>query len=498
MLRRYLSIWFPYLITDRMSIRYPELKTLPFVLAAPEKGRMIIKAVNPLAAIQGIHQGMVVADARAIFPELKVLDHPPDLAPNLLRKLAEWCIRYTPLAGIDLPDGLLLDASGCTHLWGGELLYLQDIEAKLMGHGYRVRLAIADTIGAAWAIARYDKVRSIVAPGEQLNALLPLPAAALRLDADRVCRLEKLGLYRIEHFIRMQRSALRRRFGDSILVRMDQALGNRVEVFEPALPEQPYQQWLPCPEPIATAKGIEIALSALLEELTARLKAEEKGVRTAVLKCFRVDGQQQQIGIATGRPSRSVRHLFKLFEIRIAQLEPALGFELFLLEAPVVEALSVTQENFWGDNESSQEAIAQLLDRIAGKIGGHTICRYLPDEHYWPERSVKRAKDFFEMPQARWPDAWPRPLHLLPQPERIEVTVAIPDYPPILFRYQEKVHRIARADGPERIEQEWWIEKGLYRDYYYVEDEEGCRYWLFRAGHYHDHHPEWYLHGYFA
>ncbi|HEU4902126.1 MAG TPA: DNA polymerase Y family protein, partial [Flavisolibacter sp.] len=84
-------------------------------------------------------------------------------------------------------------------------------------------------------------------------------------------------------------------------------------------------------------------------------------------------------------------------------------------------------------------------------------------------------------------------------PERIDVTAPIPDYPPMLFRYKGTMHKIIKADGPERIEQEWWIQDGEHRDYYCVEDEEGRRYWLFRSGHYNEEKtPLWFLHGFFA
>jgi protein ImuB len=93
----------------------------------------------------------------------------------------------------------------------------------------------------------------------------------------------------------------------------------------------------------------------------------------------------------------------------------------------------------------------------------------------------------------------PRPLQLLARPQPVEVTAPIPDYPPMLFRYLGILHTIKKADGPERIEPEWWIAEGLHRDYYAVEDEEGKRYWLFRAGHYaEDSRPQWFIHGFFA
>ena len=483
-----------------MIRRQPALKGIPFVMAAPEHGRMVIKAANVASQTKGIDIGMVVADCRAILPTLQVFDDKPELSEKLLNAIAEWCLRYTPVVAIDKPDGLILDVSGCPHLWGGEKQYLKDILAKLRCFGYDVRAAIADTIGVAWAISRFGQVSPIVEPCRQVEAILPLPPAALRLDAPILERLEKLGLDQIQSFINMPHKALRRRFGDFLLTRLGQALGWEHETIEPIQPAQPYQERLPSLEPIRTATGIEIALRQLLERTCARLTKEEKGLRKCVFKCHRIDGIMQQIEIGTNRPSRNVAHLFKLFELKIVTIQPALGIEVFVLEATIVEDVASTQDALWNFTEGGNgTAIGELLDRIAGKLGQAAIHRYLPDEHYWPERSAKAAVSFTEKPQTNWRIDLPRPIHLLPTPETIEVTVPIPDYPPMLFRYKGELHNVKKADSPERIEQEWWIEQGQYRDYYIVEDENGARYWIFRQGSYeHGNNPQWFIHGFFA
>ena len=482
-----------------MVRKKPDLRDVAFVMAAPERGRMMVKAASAAAEEKGIQAGMVVADCRAIFPTLEVIDDKPGQAEKLLNALAEWCIRFTPVAAVDLPDGLILDVSGCAHLWGGERPYLKDILARIRSYGYDIRAAMADTIGAAWAIARFGKVKPIVEPFGQADAILPLPPAALRLDPGILQRMEKLGLYQVRSFMNMPRRALFRRFGQSVLTRLDQALGQEIEVLQPIQPLQPYQERLPSLEPIRTAPGIEIALRKLLETLCQRLIKEGKGLRTCVLKCYRIDGNVQQVDIGTSRASRNVEHLFKLFGIKIPGLEPALGFELFILEAPIVEDVATEQEVLWHIKDSHNDAvIAELLDRLAGKVGMKAIHRYLPDEHYWPERSVKLAASLQEKPLTAWRTDIPRPVMLLPQPEPIEVTVPIPDYPPMLFHYKGKLHNVTKADGPERIEQEWWLNEGLQRDYYCVEDERGARYWLFRLGHYGTGDPQWFIHGFFA
>jgi protein ImuB len=497
MAKRFISIWFRYLTTDWFTVRQPQLGNTAFVLRTTSHGRMIVTAANALAEKEGIYSGMALADARAIVPALQVVDDQPRLAEKLLKRIAEWCIRFTPCAAVDLPDGIILDVTGCPHLWGGEESYLKEIVNRLKSRGYYVRAAIADTIGAAWAVARFGN-KAIVHTGQHIEALLPLPPAALRIDALTVDCLNKLGLRRISDIINMPRTSLRRRFGNGIIQRLNQAIGTEEEIIEPVIPVEPYHERLPCLEPIATATGIQIALQRLLETLCKRLLQEQKGLRSACFKGYRIDGKVEQVTIATIRPSSSVSHLFKLFEEKIRTIDPDLGIELFILEALKVEEHAALQEQLWQSKGGLEDIhVAELIDRLTGKIGTNCIHRFLPDEHYWPERSIKPAASLQEEPTTEWRLDSPRPLQLLPAPEQIDVMAIVPDNPPVHFRYKGKMHKIIKADGPERIEQEWWIQEGKHRDYYAIEDEDGCRYWVFRLGHYHEDY-KWFMHGVFA
>jgi protein ImuB len=497
MAKRFVSIWFRHLAADHITRRRPGLRDMPFVFSSAERGRKVVTEANAIARAQGISVGMAVADCRAIVPELEVLEHDPEQSPKLLQALAEWCIRYTPVVAMDAPDGLMLDSSGCAHLWGGERAYVEDIRSKLRSFGYDVHVVMADTIGAAWGMSRFGG-SAVVAASAHREALSDLPPAALRLDDAILERLEKLGLCRISSFIGMPRVSLRRRFGPQLLIRLDQALGIETETIIPIRPAEPYREILDTPEPIRTAIGIEIALENLLESLCRRFTEESTGLRRCILKCLRIDGKERQIEIGTNRPSRNAEHLFRLFKNKISGIEPGLGIEAFTLEASVVEPLSGMQEALWNVSNSNDIAVAELLDRVTAKLGQNTVRRYLPAEHFWPERAARKTTSLSEVSTAKWRTDMPRPIHLLANPEPIEVTVPIPDYPPMLFRYKGTLYHVRKADGPERIEQEWWLGQGLFRDYYCVEDEYGGRHWLFRLGHYDTGRPQWFIHGFFA
>lgn len=474
---------------------------MPFILVTPVRGRNTITGANLLSEQQGITVGMAAADARAIIPDLEVIDDIPGQNYKLLKALGEWCIRYTPMVAVDMPDGLLLDVTGCTHLWDGERGYLKEIVTRLRSKGYDVRGAMADTVGTAWGVARFAKVKPIIEPGGQMEALLGLSPAALRLDAVIQDRLQKLGFYQVKSFIGLGRSILRRRFGQEFLTRLDQALGNEDEPLQLLQPIEPYAERLPCLEPIRTATGIEIAIKTLLERLCKRMEGEGKGLRTAILKCYRVDGEVIQTSIGTNQPSHYIEHLFKLFELKIPTIEPKLGIELFTLDALKVEDADPEQDVLWGANSCGLEdtSLAELLDKLANKIGAANIRRYLPQERYWPEHSIKPAISLKDKATTNWRMDRPRPSLLLPRPERIEAAFLTPDNPPMWFIYKGERHTVKKADDAERIEPEWWLNQGPHRDYYVVEDEKGRRYWLFRSGH-HDaeNKPEWYIHGFFA
>lgn len=500
MQKRWVMIWFPFLKTDWAIRKQPALSGKPFVMALKLQGRMVVTAANEISSAEGVCASMTVADARAIIPSLVVLEEDPAIFPALLKKMAEWCIRFSPYVSLAEPDGLLIDASGCAHLWGGEPYYLETILKKIKAIGFTCKVAMADTIGTAWALAHYGKQGAISPAGQSYQSLLSLPPASLRLEQETTETLHKLGLHRVGDFISMPVSALRRRWGPHLIQRIQQATGFTEETAEPVCPVEPYQERLPCLEPVQTATALLIALEKLLENLCQRLAKEQLGIRKAQFKAYRIDGNLQQIGIGTNRATHQQKHLFRLFETKLEAMEPEPGIELFVLEANKVERTVTRQESIWEKPFGWQHPrLGELMDRITVKEEKILIKRFFPAEHHWPERSFSYHSSLDEKSTGEWHLPASRPLYLLPHPHPVEVTAPIPDYPPMLFRYKGKLHKIIKADGPERIEQEWWIREGEHRDYYQLEDEEGQRYWVFRLGHYTGgKNYQWFIHGFFA
>jgi len=478
----------------------------PFVLATTASGRRVITAVSAAAAMEGIAPGMGVADARALDPTLLVEEADFIADAAALTKLATWCDRFSPWVTPCGADGILLDVTGCAHLFGDEAGLARQAVTRLARQGIEARAAIADTLGAAWALSRFGRSAALTVPrGDVRQALIDLPVAALRLEPEIVALLEWLGLQRIGELYPLPRAALAARCGDSVATRLDQALGLAAEPLSPRSPKPLLWSRRSCPEPIATAEAIAAALRELLQQLTRRLGEDGLGARRLSLAAYRIDGRIERIVIGTAFPSRDTRHLWRLFEEKLEQIDPGLGIEDMVLTAESVENLAAAQLGLDGDAARSNSTdLAALIDRLANRLGMRALARPVLRESHIPERAVRFIAPLAE-PQtpARWNAAQLRPIRLLPRPEPIEATAPIPDDPPLLFRWRQRAHRVRYADGPERIAAEWWRQPGPSapeaRDYYRVEDEEGQRFWLYRAGLYcPDSAPRWFLHGFFG
>jgi protein ImuB len=539
---RVLSLWLPNLATDRIALRQSRPETTgPIATFVSERGALRLAAVCPLAARAGLRVGVMLTDARAMLPDLAVHPAAPEADVELLERLAAWCERYTPHVAIDRAhdhaarDGsgaLWLDITGCAHLFGGEAALRQDLLARLERRGFRAQAAIADSPGAAWALARFGTEESaIVQPGGSRAALGALPVAALRLAPEQAVMLERLGLARIESLYPLPRQALVARFGEELTTRLDEALGIADEPISPRTPLPTHRAQLGFAEPILQREALLPVTKKLLRQLCCGLEAASAGARRLVLAFYRVDNSTDCVAIGTSRPCRDPRQLVRLLEEKLDRIDPGFGIERAILEAEVVEPL-LPEPLAWrsmgagdldqardlapgpgrGWGPSPQQALAPLVDRLSNRLGSQAVVRLVPRASHIPERAQCRvALSQHADPQAetaaalRLADAPTRPLRLLAWPEPIEAVAPLPDDPPVLFRWRRALHKVARVRGPERLAPEWWRDPdagqdAATRDYFAVEDTQGGRFWLFREGLYlaEAAMPRWYLHGLFA
>jgi protein ImuB len=476
----------------------------PLVTAHRTGQRITLAALSREAQRLGLAPGMALTQARMLVPGLDARDSDPEADAALLARLGTFAARrWTPRAAVSGPDGLWLDLSGVAHLFGGERRMCERIVAFCARLGFSARIAVAGTLGAAYALARFGDAAILACRvGGEAEALAALPLAALRLDEPGLAVARRLGLERIGELAAMPRAPLERRFGTDLLLRLDQALGRAGEPFDPIVPADPPSVELRFVEPIATAEAIAEAMAEALGRLVVALEQAGLGARLLDFVCARIDGEEPAIRIGTARASRDRDHLLRLLAPRIETIDPGFGIERIRLVAFRVEPLGPRPITGLLDAASQATDLVPLIDRLVGRLGPRRLYRMSAVESDVPERSVRRIAPL-DRPQG-WP-SWPRPARLLSPPERVHDVIALlPDQPPRRFTWRGRSYRVRQADGPERIHGEWWkrrAEAEAVRDYFQVEDEAGHRFWLFRRGDGED--PRtgdlgWYLHGVFG
>jgi protein ImuB len=482
-------------------------RSRPVVTRLHDGRRYVVGAADAAARRLGVIIGQPLAEAQAMYRDLTVID--ADVAGDAagLRNLAAWCQRYAPLTAADLPDAIRIDSTGADHLWGGEERMMADIQRRLREVGLTVRLAVADTPGAAWALSHYGSERRILCPPGQLAAALsPLPIASLRLPAETVSGLDRMGFARVGELMAAPRAPLARRFGAALMRQLDQALGVSFEPLEPQAAHHLIRERLAFLEPLLTAEAFATVIDRLCRKVAAELDRRGEGARRLDLVCERVDGNQQLIALGTARPVRAPAELARLLKEKIASIDPGHGVEAMTLWVARAEPATPAQMEAWSPETGVAKnlgELAPLIDRLVARFGEGQVYRLAPVESDVPERAVRRIAPLAPAGGGRWPGHLPRPLRLLTPPQPVQTIALLPDQPPVAFTWRRVRHRIRRADGPERIFGEWWKRDGerrLSRDYWAVEDEAGDRFWLYRSGDGED--PEtgnlsWFLHGIF-
>ena len=511
---RMVSVWLPALPIERLKREkqggpYPVDR--PFALVGSEDRGLVLTALNEAAVHAGLMPGMGLAEARPICPHLATAPAAADKDAAALLAFARWSRCYSPSLNVDGHDGLWLDVSGVLHLFGGARALLADMTTRFARFGYSARLALAGTLGGAHALARFGRVSPIIVPqGKIGEALAPLPVEALRLADDITRLLKRLGLKRIGQLYDLPRVSLERRFhsreaAEAVLHRLDQALGTREEPCTPLLPSPDYAARLPFPDPLITHEGIVAGLDHLAEKLRQALALARRGTRRIRLVIYRADGTSVVIDAGLSASSREPSHLARLFEDRVGAIDVGFGVDLMVLAALSTEPWLPAQTAFAKNDSRARPEF--LIDRLASRLRSETVRRLVPFASHVPERAQNTLPALAG--PVHWPEQTgskpPRPSLLFIEPEPVVVLAEIPEGPPARFTWRRVTRRVVKAEGPERIAPEWWLELeetwGKPRDYYRIEDEDGRRYWVFRAGLYQESTkdlPAWYLHGVFG
>lgn len=540
--RRFLALHLPYWPTDYLKRAEPDLRSTPLALYEHIKGGLRLSAIDQTLAREGLRVGQNLADARAIIPAMTVREMDRTLLTSAFAAFADWHSNASPLVSV-LTDqaefgDLVLDITGVSHLFGGEHKMLRHVLDRLRRLGYQVGGAIAPTIGAAWGISHFARSQ-VVSPEALEVSLDALPVAALRLDDPQISTFAQMGLVYIGQVRHRPRKQMQARFGSSLLLRIDQAFGIIEERMVPRLPHVEHHADRRLAEPISVMDDLMRVTHDLAVQLSKHLETEGLGAQSFHLFLYRVDHKVMTLSLNAARLTRDPEHIAELFRHRAQRLEaeydPGFGIDMVRLVASSFERLDGVQTGAFSD-QSGLEDIDRLNDRLASRLGSVAVLQTETVASRVPERAA-RLVPAVAANQVRRVIApmLRRPLRLLPIPERVGITAEVPDGLPAAMLWRRESYRLIKGEGPERLGAEWWrsgaklklveppppkqpepgelppppppydpdlplyVPDDVTRDYYVVEDQEGCRFWVFRKGFYGaETQPTWYLHGFFS
>jgi protein ImuB len=550
--RRILSLWFPRLGAERLIRAEPWLAERPLAVIDSDGPTQTVSSLSQAGSAAGLQLGQPLRDAQAVCADLITRPRIAHQEAAFLGVLHRWAGKFSPWVGAEPPDALVVDLTGCAHLFGGEDGLCEQVMTDCADLGLTVRLGLADTLGAAWALARYagsnpgshrsgDAIEQearatraraakrrtwerggtpparrgaaaaganrIAPPGQAWHALGPLPVAALRLDADTQVQLARLGLRRIEDLIGQPRAGLARRFGRGLVDRLDQATGAAAEPISPAPPPERFAARLSFPDPIGLKEDVETALIRMTEHLCARLKDRARGARILRLEAHRCDHTMAWQTVTGAVASHDPDRLNRLLQMKLDAIDAGPGIDMLRLEALRTEPIHArataghAEATARAQAKTGQKAaLEDLIGRLGARLGMEAITRRHPAESHIPEKSAQVLAAAWSEPASHWPaSSTPRPLTLWPRPE----PVMAPDRsdPPATFRWRGRDWHTTGATGPERIAPEWWLDDPNWRsgprDYWRIETGRGDRLWLFYA-HGGTLSPGWFCHGAFA
>jgi protein ImuB len=597
-MKRVLCIWLPNWPIQRLLIAQPELKGRPVVLyrtSANSKGAnskransstkskratrskvsgLRIVACSNIAAQGGVTVGLSVAEARGLFqtaptlPKKKIAseqksstaaseapyfaEHDERADREAFEQLASWCQRFSPHIGFEQPhyeqsqsiDTLLLEITGCTHLFGNEEQLLEQVTAAFQQKNLIIETAIAGTVGTAWAVAHFVRelqrevvsssdsaphasfrppgernqceVSRVIRTGQEESHLQPLPVAALRLDLAMLQTLQELDLRTIGRLLALPRASLPAHLGTQVVQRIDQAFG---EVAESIVPFQPTQQVAvgqTFPHPICHQKSLAGELSQLIDRLVKQLQSRQEGVQGLHVRFDGADQDAVQFSLGLVGPSKSADYLTQMVLARMERQpipREVLGVHI---QAYSTAPLCVQQTELFEESAdlTKHKQFQQLVDCLSMRLGEQAVLSATLLQDAQPEYAFRwQPRVQGTLPATLAGRVAPlnhsrnplcvrtffsaRPIWLKQRPQPIVVLTALNDGPPIRFRWKSHDHLVVRSWGPERIATGWWRMSPVRRDYYRVETSQGHQFWVFRKIANAATPSAWFLHGVF-
>lgn len=426
-------------------------------------------------------------------------------AAAALHAVATWALQFSPRVSL-VDEAVLVELGASLRLFGGLAALRERMRREAQELGCAAP-AWAPTALAALALARTGIEDGLAQPLPALLADLPLPV--LSAAQPHLARLAQLGCRTLGDLQRLPRAGLARRFGAPLLAALDQAGGLAPQAQAWFSPPETFAARLALPAPVEQAAALQFGARRLLLPMCGWLAARQSGTTAFALRWTydapraRAAGADDALQVRSARPTREPDVLSRLLAEHLGRLRlaaPVTALELQLLDC---EPLAPTSATLWPAAAADDgRTLAQVLDRLAARLGPQCVLRPLLVDDHRPECAQRW------LPAAQWetqpPPARRGPLPPPPQPSFLRA----PPLPLAVLDGQPQHHgQLERLAGPHRIEGGWWQPSGaggtarpqpVERDYWLARSAQAGLLWVYHQRLAGDAAAGWFLHGSYA
>ena len=416
---------------------------VPLILVRTTANRQVVVGMCAAARAQGVGAGMSLAQARALCPGMVYAEEDAARDAKALEALGRWMMRFTPVVQVS-EGGIFLDVTGTERLYGSLEELMGRIERALAGVRVPARLAVAPTVGGAWAMTyaegaavagrapqaeplKNSAAEIPIVTGDIGEAIASLPPVVLRLEEETLATLHHLGLRTVGEVVALPRALLPARFGPMLLKRIDQALGRVGEPLVPLRYQAPIEAGVDFDGVVDSLDVLWLTFKDLIAEVAGHLVRRGLGARRLAVTFVRPYAPMVERTIELSRPSRNPAILFNLIRCTMETIGDAApqrgggkrparfrlhtqagarrerrtldqsdfvsrGFTGLRLAVPVFERLSEEQIFLLEQEEQLGQAdLDRLIERLRIRMGQDGLVAVEAVESHVPERAYREG-----------------------------------------------------------------------------------------------------------
>lgn len=466
----WLALYFPQLPIDRQDQRSADE---PRAVILSEGPRRRVMACNACAEAYGIKPGQALKNAYALVPNLLISDFDEYEQAAHLEQLTLWALQFSSWICPEEPDIILLEIAASLKLFDGLDGLLHQVSLGAKEQHVSVLMGIAPTPKAAELFARAGMQQAVTDMPTLLETLSRVPVSFLPLDDFTLKGLRQSGIRTLGELRAIAPAALTRRFGSQcteLLYKLDGRLPDPKAAYKAA---ETFSQGVDLPLEAPDTGALAFPLNRLLGSLGGYLRTRDLGIRHLDIVLFHHKRKATRVAIKFLDATANIPHLFRVATERLATIT---------LDAPVIrlaiestELASLTREggDLFQKSRAQSNSIEQVLDKLVARLGKDALYTAQPGDDHRPEKAWMSALLEQQQPPEQWPA---RPVWLLREPRPLSEDMTL--------------HTL-----PERIENGWWDETDVRRDYFIASSKSGAYYWVYRLRH---QSTQYWVHGLFA